>query len=53
MDAVGETAAVTPSDVFVLLLCPRCCAVISGVMVERGGFVQELSGNYDLWSWRR
>jgi hypothetical protein len=21
-------------------------------MLEQGGFVQELSGSYDLWSWR-
>jgi hypothetical protein len=53
VDGVGEAAAVTPSDVFVLLLCPRCCGAVSGVMVDQGGFVQELSSNYDLWSWRR
>jgi hypothetical protein len=28
VDGVGEAAA-TPSDVFVLLLCPRCCGVVS------------------------
>jgi hypothetical protein len=44
---------VTPSDVSVLLLCLRCCGAVSGVMAEQGGFVQELSSNYDPWSWRR
>ena len=26
---------------FFLLLCPRCCGVVSGAMVEQRGFVQE------------
>ena len=39
MDGVGEAAAATPSGVSLLLLCPRCCGVISDVMVEKGGFV--------------
>ena len=41
MDGVGEAAATTPSDGFFLLLCPRCCGVVSGAMVEERGFVQE------------
>ena len=41
MDGVGEAAAATPSDGFFLLLCPRCCGVVSGAMVEQRGFVQE------------
>jgi hypothetical protein len=53
VDGVGEAVAVTPSDVSVRLLCPRCCGAVSGVMVEQGGFVQELSRNYDLGSWWR
>lgn len=39
MDGVGEAAAVTSSGVSLLLLCPRCCGVVSDVMVEQGGFV--------------
>ena len=39
MDGVGEAAAATPSDGFSLLLCPRCCGVVSGAMVEQRGFV--------------
>ena len=39
MDGVDETAAATPSGVSLLLLCPRCCGVVSDVMVEQGGFV--------------
>ena len=39
MDGVGEAAAVTPSGVSLLLLCPRCCGVVSNVMVEQGGCV--------------
>ena len=39
MDGVGEAAATTPSGVSLLLLCPRCCGVVSDVMVEQGGFV--------------
>jgi hypothetical protein len=53
MDGVGTVAAVPPSDVSVLLLCPYFRGVVFGAMVEQGGFVQELSGNCDLWSWRR
>ncbi|XP_047071960.1 zinc finger protein ZAT5-like [Lolium rigidum] len=41
MDGVGEAAAATPSDGFFLLLCPRCCGVVSGAKVEQTGFVQE------------
>ena len=41
MDGVGEAAAATPSDGFFLLLCPRCCGVVSGAMVEQRGFIQE------------
>ena len=41
MDGVGEAAAMTPSDGFFLLLCPRCCGVVSGAKVEQRGFVQE------------
>ena len=41
MDGVGEAAAATPSDGFFLLLCPRCCGVVSDAMVEQRGFVQE------------
>ena len=32
-------AAATPSGVSLLMLCPRCCGVVSDVMVEQGGFV--------------
>jgi hypothetical protein len=39
MDGVGEAAAATPLGVSLLLLCPRCCDVVSNVMVEQGGFV--------------
>ena len=39
MDGVGEAAAATPSGVSLLLLCPRCCGVVSDVMVEQGSFV--------------
>ena len=39
MDDVGETAATASSGVSLLLLCPRCCGVVSDVMVEQGGFV--------------
>ena len=39
MDGVGEAAATTPSGVSLPLLCPRCCGVVSDVMVEQGGFV--------------
>ena len=39
MDGVGEAAAATPSGVSLLLLCPRCCGVLSDVMVEQGGCV--------------
>jgi hypothetical protein len=39
MDGVGEAAAATPSGVSLLLLCPRCCGVVSDIMVEQGGFV--------------
>ncbi|KAI5001455.1 hypothetical protein ZWY2020_026105 [Hordeum vulgare] len=39
MDGVDEAAAVTPSGVSLFLLCPRCCEVVSDVMVEQGGFV--------------
>ena len=39
MDGVGEAATATPSGVSLLLLCPRCCSVVSGVVVERGGCV--------------
>ena len=38
MDGVGEAAA-TPSVVSLLLLCPRCCGVLSDVMVEQEGCV--------------
>ena len=41
MDGVGEAAAATPSGVSLLLLCPRCCGVVSAAMVEQRGFVQE------------
>ena len=41
MDGVGEAAATTPSDGFFLLLCPRCCGVVSDAKVEQRGFVQE------------
>ena len=41
MDGVGEAAATTPLEGFFLLLCPCCCDVVSGVMVEQRGFVQE------------
>jgi hypothetical protein len=53
IDSVGKAAAATPLDVSVLLLCPRCCGAASDIIVEQGGFVHELSGNCDLWSWRR
>jgi hypothetical protein len=53
VDGVSEAAAATPSDVYVLLLYPRCCSAVSGIMVEHEGFVQELSDICDLWSWRR
>ena len=39
MDGVDEAAAATPSGVSLLLLCPRCCGVVSDVMVKQGGFV--------------
>ena len=39
MDDVGEAAATTPSGVSLLLLRPRCCGVVSDVMVEQGDFV--------------
>ena len=39
MDGVGEAVAATPSGVSLLLLCPRCCGVLSDVMVEQGGCV--------------
>ena len=39
MDGVGEAAAVTPSGGSFLLLCPRCCGVVSDIMVKQGGFV--------------
>uniref|UniRef100_M8AXT2 glucan endo-1,3-beta-D-glucosidase n=1 Tax=Aegilops tauschii TaxID=37682 RepID=M8AXT2_AEGTA len=39
MDGVDEAAAATSSGVSLLLLCPRCCGVVSDVMVEQGGFV--------------
>ena len=39
MDGVDEAAAATPSGVSLLLLCPRCCGVVSDVMVEQVGFV--------------
>ena len=39
MDGVGEAAAATPSGVSLLLLCPRCCGIVSDVMVEQGGFI--------------
>jgi hypothetical protein len=51
MDGVGEVA--TPSDFFILLLCPCCCSVVSVAMVEREGFVEELSGGNDLSVWWR
>ena len=35
MDGVGEAAAATPSDVFFLLFCPRCCGVVSDAMVDQ------------------
>ena len=41
MDGVGEAATATTSDGVFLLLCPRCCGVVSGTMVEQRGFVQE------------
>ena len=39
MDSVGEAAAATSSGLSLFLLCPRCCGVVSDVMVEKGGFV--------------
>lgn len=39
MDDVGEAAAMTPSGVSLLLLCPCCYGVISDVMVKQGGFI--------------
>ena len=39
MDGVGEAAATIPSDESFLRLCPRCCGVVSGAMVEQRGFV--------------
>ena len=41
LDGVGEAAAATSSDESFLLLCLRCCGVVSGAMVEQRGFVQE------------
>jgi len=55
MDGVGEAAAATPSGVSLLLLCPRCCGVVSNVMVEQGGFaVQEYAQTilYSSDSWK-
>ena len=55
MDGVCEAAAVTPLGVSLLLLCPRCCGVVSDVMVEQGGFViQEYAQTvfYASDSWR-
>ena len=54
MDGVGEAAAATPSGVSLLLLCPRCCGVVSDVMVEQGGFVvreyaQTAACVFDSW----
>ena len=39
LDGVGEAVAVTPSGVSLLLLCPRCCGVVSDVTMEQGGLV--------------
>ena len=39
MGDVGEAAAATSSGMSLLLLCPRCCGVVSDVMVEQEGFV--------------
>jgi hypothetical protein len=49
-DGVGETA--TPLDVFVQLICTCCCGAVSDVMVEHGGFDQEMSNSCNLWLWR-
>jgi hypothetical protein len=49
-DGVGEAA--TPLDVFVHLICPCCCGAVSDVMVEHGGFDQEMSNSCNLWLWR-
>jgi hypothetical protein len=38
---------------FILLLCPYCCGVVSGAMVEQEGFVEEISGGYNLSLWWR
>jgi hypothetical protein len=53
MGGVGEVAMPTPLDVFVLLLYPRCCGVVSDDTVEQEGFFQELSHNCDMWLWQR
>ena len=37
LHSAGEAVA-TPSDVFVLLLCPHCCGVITRTMIEQGAF---------------
>ena len=38
MDGVSEAATATPSGVSLLLLCPRCCGVVSDTTVELGDF---------------
>jgi hypothetical protein len=52
MGGIGEVATLTPLDVFVLLLYPHCCGVVSDDTVEHEGFVQELSHSHDMWLWR-
>ena len=54
MDGVDEAAATIPSGVSLLLLCPRCCGVLSDVMVEQEGcvvqeYVQTVVYAYDSW----
>ena len=41
LDGVAEVATATLSDGFFLLLCSRCCGVVSGVVMKQRGFVQE------------
>jgi hypothetical protein len=36
VDGVGEATTTNPLDAFVFLLCPCCCGVVSGTMVEQG-----------------